>query len=110
MFHGDLSAGSTEGTYSLGAFADYRMGAHHLIAGYKHFELEVEASGGDEVTTQTFSGPMNAYGYSFQGALANFGESAGFAQKGSPPFPQRGKITVPYAIAARWTFCGCDTP
>jgi hypothetical protein len=64
-FTGDLSGGDTEGTFSLGAFAGYRTGAHHFIAGYRHFVMEFEAGGGNERATETFSGPLVAYGYSF---------------------------------------------
>ncbi len=64
-FTGDVSGGDSEGTWSLGAFAGYRTGAHHFIAGYRHFEMEFEGGGGDRVVTQTFSGPLVAYGFSF---------------------------------------------
>jgi hypothetical protein len=65
MFHGDLSAGSTEGTYSLGAFAGFRWGAHHFIGGWKYLAAEIEASGGDESVDLDMSGPALAYGFSF---------------------------------------------
>src|SRR5262245_14669442 len=42
---GDVSAGETEGTWSLGAFAGYITGAHRFIAGYRHLEIDVD--GGD---------------------------------------------------------------
>ena len=64
-FTGDVSGGDSEGTWSLGAFAGYRTGTHHFIAGYRHFEMEFEGGGGDRVVTQTFSGPLVAYGFSF---------------------------------------------
>jgi hypothetical protein len=64
-FAGDVSSGDTEGTWSLGAFAGYRTGPHHFIAGYRHFEMEVEAENGEERVKETFSGPLIAYGYSF---------------------------------------------
>ena len=64
-FTGDVSGGDSEGTWSLGAFAGYRTGAHHFIAGYRHFEMEFKGGGGDRVVTQTFSGPLVAYGFSF---------------------------------------------
>jgi hypothetical protein len=63
-FMGDLSGGDTEGTFSLGAYAGYRMGQHHFIGGYKHFEMDLE-SGGAEDLTVTMTGPVIAYGYSF---------------------------------------------
>ena len=63
-FTGDLSAGDTEGSFSLAAYAGYRTGRHHLIGGYRHFEMEVEAGGARRVT-ETFSGPLVAYGFSF---------------------------------------------
>ena len=64
-FTGDVSGGDTEGTWSLGAFAGYRTGPHHFIAGYRHYEMEVEAAHGEERVKQTFTGPLVAYGYSF---------------------------------------------
>jgi hypothetical protein len=60
---GDVSGADTEGTWSLGAFAGYRTGAHHFIAGYRH--LEIEISGGGDTVEQTFTGPVVAYGFSF---------------------------------------------
>ena len=62
---GDVSSGDSEGTWSLGAFAGYRTGVHHFIAGYRHFEMDFEAGRGDTVATETFSGPLVAYGFSF---------------------------------------------
>jgi hypothetical protein len=62
---GDVSSGDSEGTWSLGAFAGYRMGVHHLVAGYRHFEMEFEGRGGNTLVTETFSGPIVAYGFSF---------------------------------------------
>jgi hypothetical protein len=61
---GDLSAGETEGTWSVGAFGAYRVGPHHFYAGYRHMEVDVEGGAGEAVT-QTFSGPVVAYGFSF---------------------------------------------
>jgi hypothetical protein len=60
---GDVSAGETEGTWSLGAFAGYRMEPHHFIAGYRHLEVEIEGAG--DTVKQTFTGPLVAYGFSF---------------------------------------------
>jgi hypothetical protein len=64
-FTGDLSAGDSEGTFSLGAFAGYRTGRHHFIAGYRHFELEIESKDRDQRVTEAFSGPLVAYGFGF---------------------------------------------
>jgi hypothetical protein len=61
---GDISGGDTEGTFSLGAFAGYRMGQHHFIGGYKHFEMDLESGNGGDLTV-TMTGPVIAYGYSF---------------------------------------------
>ena len=61
----DLSGGDTEGTWSVGGYAGYRAGPHHFIAGYRHVDMELEASGGDKRVTQVFSGPLVAYGFSF---------------------------------------------
>jgi hypothetical protein len=63
MFTGDVSAGETEGTWSAGAFATYRTGPHRFIAGYRHMEVEVKSGG--STATETFSGPLVAYGFSF---------------------------------------------
>jgi hypothetical protein len=63
-FMGDLSGGDTEGTFSIGAYAGYRTGQHHFIGGYRHFEMDLE-SGGAEDLTVTMTGPVIAYGYSF---------------------------------------------
>lgn len=60
---GDVSGADTEGTWSLGAFAGYRTGPHHFIAGYRHLEIELE--GGSDTVQQTFTGPFVAYGFSF---------------------------------------------
>ena len=60
---GDVSGADTEGTWSLGAFAGYRTGPHHFIAGYRHMEIELE--GGSDTVQQTFTGPFVAYGFSF---------------------------------------------
>jgi hypothetical protein len=59
----DLSGGETEGTWSAGAFAGYRTGQHHFYAGYRHLEIEVKTGG--VRATETFTGPVVAYGYSF---------------------------------------------
>ena len=63
-FQGDLSFGETEGTFSLGAFAGYVTGQHHFIAGYKHFEMDLESRAEGDLTV-TMTGPALAYGYRF---------------------------------------------
>jgi len=60
----DLSGGDTEGTWSLGFYGSYAMGQHRFIAGYKHFEMDLEGGGGDDLSV-TLSGPVLAYGYRF---------------------------------------------
>jgi hypothetical protein len=60
----DLSGGDTEGTWSLGLYGSYVMGQHHLIAGYKHFEMDLEGGAGSGLTV-TLTGPVIAYGYRF---------------------------------------------
>jgi hypothetical protein len=60
----DLSGGDTEGTWSIGLYGSYLMGQHRLIAGYKHFEMDLEDRGGDDLTV-TLTGPVIAYGYRF---------------------------------------------
>lgn len=60
-FSGDISGGDTEGTFSVGAYAGYRMGQHHFIGGYKHFEMDLESGGGGDLTV-TMTGPVIAYG------------------------------------------------
>ncbi len=63
-FNGDLSFGDTEGTFSLGAYASYVTGQHRFIAGYKHFEMDLESGNGGDLTV-TMTGPVLAYGYRF---------------------------------------------
>jgi hypothetical protein len=63
-FTGDISGGDTEGTFSVGAYGSYRMGQHHFIAGYKHFEMDLE-SGNGRALDVTMTGPVIAYGFSF---------------------------------------------
>ena len=60
----DLSAGETEGTWSLGAFGSYTTGRHHFYAGYRHLEMNLKGGSGESVT-ETYSGPAIAYGFSF---------------------------------------------
>jgi hypothetical protein len=61
---GDVSAGDTEGTWSLGIDAAYPRGPHVFIAGYRHMEIDLLSGGGEELT-ETLSGPLLAYGYRF---------------------------------------------
>jgi hypothetical protein len=63
VFAADVSAGDTEGTFSVAGYGVYKTGRHHFYAGYKHFEMDVE--GREAEVTQTFSGPLVAYGFSF---------------------------------------------
>lgn len=63
-FTGDLSAGETEGTWSLGAFGSYTTGRHHFYVGYRHLEIDLKGGTGEKVT-ETLSGPAIAYGFSF---------------------------------------------
>ena len=60
----DLSGGDTEGTWSLGFYGSYVMGQHRLIAGYKHYEMDLEGGRGTDLTV-TMTGPVIAYGYRF---------------------------------------------
>ena len=62
-FMGDVSGGETEGTWSAGVLAGYVTGRHHFIVGYRHMEVETKANGSN--ATQTFTGPLVAYGVSF---------------------------------------------
>ena len=64
FFTGDLSAGETEGTWSLGAFGSYTTGRHHFYAGFRHLEMDLKGRTGESVT-ETYSGPAIAYGFSF---------------------------------------------
>ena len=63
-FIGDISGGDTDGTFAIGAYVGYRMGQHHFIGGYKHFEMDLESGGGGDLTV-TMTGPVIGYGYSF---------------------------------------------
>lgn len=60
----DLSAGDTEGTWSLAGFGVYQSGRHHFFVGYRHLEAEV-AAGGSERVDMSFSGPAIGYGFGF---------------------------------------------
>jgi len=64
IFSGDLSAGDTEGTWSLAGYGVYRNGPHRFYAGYRHLEAEVEA-GNSERVDMSFSGPVLGYGFAF---------------------------------------------
>jgi hypothetical protein len=63
VFAADVSGGDTEGTFSVAGYGVYTTGRHHFYAGYKHFEMDVE--GRQAEVTQTFSGPLVAYGFRF---------------------------------------------
>lgn len=64
VFSGDLSAGDTEGTWSLAGYGVYRNGPHRFYAGYRYLTAEVEGNAGRRVD-QTFSGPAVGYGFAF---------------------------------------------
>jgi len=64
VFSGDLSAGDTEGTWSLAGYGVYRNGPHRFYAGYRHLEAEIEARGSERVD-MSFSGPVVGYGFAF---------------------------------------------
>lgn len=64
VFSGDLSAGDTEGTWSLAGFGVYRNGPHRVYAGYRHLEAEIKAGAGASVD-MSFSGPIAGYGFAF---------------------------------------------
>ena len=64
VFSGDLSAGDTEGTWSLAGYGVYRNGPHRFYAGYRHLEAEVKGNAGRSVD-QTFTGPVIGYGFAF---------------------------------------------
>jgi hypothetical protein len=60
----DVSAFDTEGTWSLGMYGIYRMNQHRFIAGYRHLEMDLKTGHGEKLT-ETYSGPLIAYGYAF---------------------------------------------
>lgn len=64
VFSGDLSAGDTEGTWSLAGYGVYRNGRHRFYAGYRHLEAEIEARNSERVD-MSFSGPAVGYGFAF---------------------------------------------
>ena len=64
VFSGDLSAGDTEGTWSLAGYGVYRNGPHRFYAGYRHLDVEMDGSNGVRVQT-TFTGPVVGYGFAF---------------------------------------------
>lgn len=64
VFSGDLSAGDTEGTWSLAGYGVYRNGPHRFYAGYRHLEAEV-ATRNTERVDMSFSGPVVGYGFAF---------------------------------------------
>ena len=64
VFSADLSAGDTEGTWSISGYGVYRTGPHRFYAGYRHLEIDLDGAAGESVK-ETFSGPAIAYGFSF---------------------------------------------
>lgn len=64
IFSADLSAGDTEGTWSVAGYGVYRNGPHRFYAGYRHLEAEVEARNSERVD-MSFSGPIVGYGFAF---------------------------------------------
>ena len=64
IFSADLSAGDTEGTWSIAGYGVYRNGPHRFYAGYRHLEAEVEARNTERVD-MSFSGPALGYGFAF---------------------------------------------
>jgi hypothetical protein len=64
IFSADLSAGDTEGTWSVAGYGVYRNGPHRLYAGYRHLEAEIEARNSERVDI-SFSGPAVGYGFAF---------------------------------------------
>jgi len=64
IFNADLSAGDTEGTWSVAGYGVYRNGPHRFYAGYRHLEAEVEARNTERVD-MSFSGPTVGYGFAF---------------------------------------------
>jgi len=64
IFSADLSAGDTEGTWSVAGYGVYRNGPHRFYAGYRHLEAEV-AAGNAERVDMSFSGPVLGYGFAF---------------------------------------------
>jgi hypothetical protein len=64
VFSADLSAGDTEGTWSISGYGVYRTGSHRFYAGYRHLEIDLDGAAGESVK-ETFSGPAIAYGFSF---------------------------------------------
>jgi hypothetical protein len=64
VFSGDLSAGDSDGTWSLAGYGIYRNGPHRFYGGYRHLEADFEAGADVEVHT-SFSGPVLGYGFAF---------------------------------------------
>jgi len=64
VFSADLSAGDTDGTWSISGYGVYRTGPHRFYAGYRHLEIDLDGAAGESVK-ETFSGPAIAYGFSF---------------------------------------------
>ena len=67
---GDVSAGDTDGTWSLSGLAGYRFGKElnmSAIFGYRHLEIDLEDDQGLITVSQdlTMSGPFVAFNYAF---------------------------------------------
>ena len=69
-FQGDVSAGETDGTWSVSGLAGYRFGKElnmSAIFGYRHLEIDLENDQGLVTVSQdlTMSGPFVAFNYAF---------------------------------------------
>ncbi|MGD9095957.1 MAG: hypothetical protein PVJ58_08625 [Chromatiales bacterium] len=67
---GDVSAGETDGTWSVMGLAGYRFGKQlnmSAIFGYRHLEIDLEDDQGPVTISQdlTMSGPFVAFNYAF---------------------------------------------
>lgn len=69
-FRGDVSAGETDGTWSVSGVAGYRFGKQRnmsVLLGYRHLEIDLEDDQGPVTVSQdlTMSGPFVAFNYAF---------------------------------------------
>jgi hypothetical protein len=69
-FRGDISAGETDGTWSLTGMAGYRFGKQRnmsALLGYRHLEIDLEDDQGLVTVSQdlAMSGPFVAFNYAF---------------------------------------------
>jgi hypothetical protein len=69
-FRGDVSAGGTDGTWSLMGVGGYRFGKElnmSVLLGYRHLEIDLEEDKGPVTISQdlTMSGPFVAFNYAF---------------------------------------------